>query len=54
MCMLPLLPTTPAIFPTSQKHFDWAVNCQYIKCLFLLLINCTFLAANLMLYVRML
>ena len=21
-----LLPTTPAILPTTQKHFDWAVN----------------------------
>ena len=21
-----LLPTTPAIFPTTQKHFDWAVH----------------------------
>ena len=22
-----LLPTTPAILPTTQKHFDWAVYC---------------------------
>ena len=21
---LPLLPTAPAILPTTQKHFDWA------------------------------
>ena len=26
MCLLPLLPTTPASLPTTQKHFDWAAS----------------------------